>query len=75
LEYLNQQGAELEAHILAALCLSLETYRKDKDWLLGSLPVSSPSHAIALADRLDRAAKRQRDIFEDAFLHLNRDWL
>lgn len=75
LEYLNQQGAELEAHILAALCLSLETYQLDKDWLLGSLPVSSPSHAIALADRLDRAAKRQRDIFEDAFLHLNRDWL
>lgn len=75
LVYLHQQGAELELHVLAALCLSLETYRVDEAWALGSLPITGPGHAIAYANQLDLAAKRQRDIFEDAFLHLHREWL
>ena len=75
LVYLSQQGAELEVHILAALCLSLETFKQDEAWALGSLPITNLAHAIAYADELDLAAERQRAIFEDAFLHLHREWL
>ena len=75
LVYLSQQGAELEVHILAALCLSLETFKQDEAWALGSLPITTLDHAIAYAHELDLAAERQRAIFEDAFLHLHREWL
>lgn len=75
LVYLHQQGAELEVHILAALCLSLETYQQDKASAFGNLPIISSGHAIAYAKQLDLAAERQRAIFEDAFLRLHREWL
>lgn len=75
LNYLSKQGAELEVHILAALCLSQETYQQDVSRALSSLPIASPVLAIALAKTLDEAAERQRAISEDALVRLDREWL
>lgn len=75
LNYLVNQGAELEVHILAALCLSQETYQQDVSGALSSLPVASTGLAIALAKRLDEAAERQRAISKDALVRLDREWL
>ena len=70
LGYLHRQGAELDLPILAALCLSLETYREDAAWALKHQPVVGPQNAAAYAGALEASAERQRAIFNDASRHI-----
>lgn len=73
LEYLHQQGAELDVPILAALCLSLEMYKVDSEWALKTQPIIGPKNVSSYASSLEAAAKRQRSIFSDAFSHVHRE--
>jgi hypothetical protein len=74
LEYLTQQGAELEVYILAALCLSQATYKQDMASALSYPPVTSTNQAAAYANQLEAAAEQQRAIFQDAFSQFDREW-
>jgi hypothetical protein len=72
LVYLHQQGAELEIEVLAALCLSIETYQRDSGNLLSAGLVLGSAHARIRADQFKAAAERQRSIFEDVSSYLDR---
>jgi hypothetical protein len=65
LEYLHQQGAELDGQILASLCNSREMLKLDSEWINKNQPILDRHNLDLYYRYVDSAAERQNDLFKN----------
>lgn len=65
LEYLHQQGAELDGQILASLCNSREILKLDYEWIIKNQPILDLTKIDSYCDYVEFAAERQNDLYEE----------
>lgn len=72
LEYLYNQGAEIDIQILSSLCTSLEQLKTDVKWITENQPIVGLQAATDFIEYVSNAEKMQRDTFYELFKLIHR---